>query len=100
MIQGNGHFLEMELALLAPLCQPAILSQQVCTPFEGELDIRTPIMESSVALKAFAPDFWTLTQKLVFPLGIASGMAFMRPNRFISRGLKPANISIDWAHEL
>jgi hypothetical protein len=90
----------MELALLAPLRQPAILSQQVYTPLEGELEILTPIMDSSVALKALARDFWTLTQKLVFPLGIASGTAFMRLNRFISRGLKPANIPIDWAHEV
>jgi serine/threonine protein kinase len=49
-------------------------------------------MESSVKLKGFTPDFWMPTQNQVFLLGIASRMAFMHVDRFIRRGLKPANV--------
>jgi hypothetical protein len=38
-------------------------------------------------------------QKQVFLLGIASGIVFMRANRFIHRGLKPADVLLDRARE-
>jgi hypothetical protein len=66
-----------------------------CTPFDGEPVILTPVMKASVEFKGVAPDFCMPTQKQVFLLKIASGMELIRANRFIRRGLKPANILLD-----
>jgi serine/threonine protein kinase len=88
-----------EVTLLATLHHPAILPLRGCTPFDGEPAILTPFMEASVELKGFAQDFWTSRQKQDFLLGIAFWMAFMHANRFIHRGLKPANVLLDRACE-
>jgi hypothetical protein len=56
-------------------------------------------MESWLELKSLTPELGTPRQNQIFPLRIASRIAFMRSKRFINQGLKPANVVIDRAHE-
>jgi TPR repeat protein len=49
--------------------------------------------------KENAPIEWTVTQKHIVLVGVASGMKFMHDHRFIHRDLKPENILLDSRYE-